>query len=95
MALRNTIRRRPNRVAGDLAITAIAVLAVAAPGSAALATYRVTTDDTGDVSSYERLRRFNRGELVAVVSDPPENLRAKRRDLEAHGRVLELVSETG
>jgi gas vesicle protein GvpO len=25
-----------------------------------LATYRVTTDDAGDVTSYERLRRFNR-----------------------------------
>jgi hypothetical protein len=26
-----------------------------------LATYRVTTDDAGDVSGYERVRRFNRG----------------------------------
>jgi hypothetical protein len=27
-----------------------------------LATYRVTTDDAGDISGYERVRRFNRGE---------------------------------
>jgi hypothetical protein len=27
-----------------------------------LATYRVTTDDAGDVASYERVRRFTRGE---------------------------------
>jgi Gas vesicle synthesis protein GvpO len=27
-----------------------------------LATYRVTTDDTGEVAGYERLRRFNRSE---------------------------------
>jgi Gas vesicle synthesis protein GvpO len=26
-----------------------------------LATYRVTTDDAGDVASYERLHRYNRG----------------------------------
>ena len=27
-----------------------------------LATYRVTTDDAGDVVGYERVRRFNRGQ---------------------------------
>jgi Gas vesicle synthesis protein GvpO len=27
-----------------------------------LATYRVTTDDAGDIAGYEQLRRFNRGE---------------------------------
>jgi hypothetical protein len=27
-----------------------------------LATYRVTTDDAGEVAGYQRLRRFNRGE---------------------------------
>jgi hypothetical protein len=27
-----------------------------------LATYRVTTDETGEVTGYERVRRFNRGE---------------------------------
>jgi hypothetical protein len=30
--------------------------------------------------------------LVAVVSDAPEDLRAKRRDLEAHDEVLEALS---
>ena len=33
------------------------------PDSASLlATYRVTTDDAGDVAGYERVRRFNRGD---------------------------------
>jgi hypothetical protein len=27
-----------------------------------LATYRVTTDEAGEVTGYERVRRFNRGE---------------------------------
>jgi hypothetical protein len=27
-----------------------------------LATYRVTTDDSGDIAGYERMRRFNRGQ---------------------------------
>jgi hypothetical protein len=32
------------------------------PDSASLlATYRVTTDEAGDVTGYERVRRFNRG----------------------------------
>jgi hypothetical protein len=30
--------------------------------------------------------------LVAVVSDAPDNLRAKRRDLVAHDEVLEALS---
>jgi hypothetical protein len=30
-----------------------------------LATYRVTTDDAGDVSGHERLRRYNRGRADA------------------------------
>jgi Gas vesicle synthesis protein GvpL/GvpF len=33
--------------------------------------------------------------LVAVVSDAPENLRAKRRDLEAHQRVLDALCSAG
>jgi hypothetical protein len=57
-----------------------------------LATYRVTTDDASDVASYERVTRFNRFSanrivredgLAAVVSDAPESLRVKRRDLQA------------
>ncbi len=27
-----------------------------------LATYRVTTDDAGDIAGYERVRRYNRGD---------------------------------
>jgi hypothetical protein len=66
--------------------------------SSLLATYRITTDHAGDVAGYERVRRFNRssanrivrdGDLAAVVSDAPEGLRAKRRDLEIHERALE------
>jgi Gas vesicle synthesis protein GvpO len=30
-----------------------------------LATYRVTTDDAGDVETYERLHRYNRGRTTA------------------------------
>ena len=30
-----------------------------------LATYRVITDDAGDVASYERLHRYNRGRTTA------------------------------
>lgn len=30
--------------------------------SSLLATYRVTTDETGEVAGYERVRRYNRGE---------------------------------
>jgi Gas vesicle synthesis protein GvpL/GvpF len=33
--------------------------------------------------------------LTAVVSDAPERLRAKRRDVEAHERVLETLSAAG
>jgi hypothetical protein len=33
------------------------------PDSASLlATYRVTTDDSGDIAGFERVRRFNRGD---------------------------------
>lgn len=40
--------------------------------------------------------RVVRGErLAAVVSDAPENLRPKRRDLEAHERVLESLIADG
>jgi hypothetical protein len=46
-----------------LAVTLLALAAVSAVDSAsAQSTYRVTTDDSGDVAGYERVRRFNRGE---------------------------------
>jgi hypothetical protein len=35
-----------------------------------VATYRVTTDDAGDVASYERLRRYNRGRTTAPADTP-------------------------
>jgi Gas vesicle synthesis protein GvpO len=35
------------------------------PDSASLlATYRVTTDDTGEIAGFERVRRFNRGDAT-------------------------------
>jgi ABC-type transport system substrate-binding protein len=54
--------------------------------SSLLARYRVTTDAAGDVAGYERVRRYNRssaarvvrqGDLAAVVSDAPEDLRSR------------------
>jgi hypothetical protein len=36
-----------------------------------LATYRVTTDDAGEVASYERLHRYNRGRTAAPGEAPP------------------------
>jgi hypothetical protein len=41
------------------------------------------------------LRSIHQDGLVAVVSDAPENLRAKRRDLETHERVLEALCGAG
>jgi Gas vesicle synthesis protein GvpO len=38
-----------------------------------LATYRVTTDDAGDVASYERLRRYNRGRATAPEDVAPRS----------------------
>jgi hypothetical protein len=35
-----------------------------------LATYRVTTDDAGDVASYERTHRYNRGRTAAPGETP-------------------------
>jgi Gas vesicle synthesis protein GvpL/GvpF len=41
------------------------------------------------------LRLVRQDGLTAVVSDAPERLRAKRRDVEAHERVLETLSAAG
>jgi hypothetical protein len=41
------------------------------------------------------LRTIEAGSLSAVVSDAPENLRAKRRDLAAHQAVLEKLMADG
>jgi Gas vesicle synthesis protein GvpO len=83
-----------------LAVTLLALAAVPAVDSASaqsgripdtsslLATYRVTTDDAGDVAGYERVRRYNRSsavrvvrqnDLAAVVSDAPGSLRPRNR----------------
>ena len=51
----------------------------------------------GDLSGVgsKRLRVLSTLGLAAVVSDAPEGLRAKRRDLEAHEAVLEALSAAG
>jgi Gas vesicle synthesis protein GvpL/GvpF len=41
------------------------------------------------------LRLVRQDGLAAVVSDAPENLRAKRRDVEAHERVVDTLSAAG
>jgi Gas vesicle synthesis protein GvpL/GvpF len=41
------------------------------------------------------LRLVRQDGLAAVVSDAPENLRAKRRDVEAHERVVDTLSVAG
>ncbi len=41
----------------------------------------------------ERLRAVDGRSLVAVVSDVPEGLKAKRRDVLAHQSVLELTAD--
>ncbi len=41
------------------------------------------------------LRVVRQADLVAVVSDAPEDLRAKRRDLETHEAVLEALQAAG
>lgn len=50
---------------------------------------------TGVGPSAPPLRVVRHNGLAAVVSDAPDDLRAKRRDLEAHEAVLEKLSETG
>ncbi|MEU1268876.1 GvpL/GvpF family gas vesicle protein [Streptomyces sp. NPDC005799] len=50
-------------------------------------------DGVGDPPRPVRVLR--QGELAAVVSDAPEELRPKRRDLLAHQRVLDAAGEDG
>ncbi|MGW3099565.1 GvpL/GvpF family gas vesicle protein [Streptomyces sp. NPDC001102] len=50
-------------------------------------------DGVGDPPRPVRVLR--EGELAAIVSDAPEELRPKRRDLLAHQRVLDAVGEDG
>ncbi|MEV0981817.1 GvpL/GvpF family gas vesicle protein [Streptomyces sp. NPDC049915] len=53
----------------------------------------VDVDGVGDPPRQVRVVR--QGELAALVSDAPEELRPKRRDLLAHQRVLDAVGEGG
>jgi hypothetical protein len=63
---------------GSLRATLVVALgALAVPGVAA------AQDPAAHTDTSQRIVRS--GDLAAVVSDAPENLRAKRRDLEAHG----------
>ncbi|MER5507096.1 GvpL/GvpF family gas vesicle protein [Streptomyces sp. NPDC002766] len=50
-------------------------------------------DGVGDPPRPVRVLR--EGELAAIVSDAPEELRPKRRDLLAHQRVLDAAGEAG
>jgi hypothetical protein len=50
-----------------LAMTLLALAAVSAVDSALALPYRVTTDDAGEVASYERLHRYNRGSTSGVI----------------------------
>ncbi|HYJ68094.1 MAG TPA: GvpL/GvpF family gas vesicle protein [Nocardioidaceae bacterium] len=50
---------------------------------------------TGVGAERAPVRLIREDGLVAVVSDAPEGLRAKRRDLEAHERVLESLCAAG
>ena len=58
------------------------------------ATHPLVVDDLPGVGS-KPLRVLSSIGLAAVVSDAPEGLRAKRRDLEAHQAVLEALSAAG
>ena len=58
------------------------------------AAHPLVVDDLAGVGS-QRLRVLSSSGLAAVVSDAPEGLRAKRRDLEAHGAVLEALGAAG
>ena len=99
MFLRDPIRRRRHR---DLAIMMIGALTAAAPRLLRLpAGHRQRTrrsthrrrrsSPTGCRTGRGRASPcpHNRDGLVAVVSDTPEALRAKRRDLEAHDHTIE------
>ncbi|KQV98064.1 GvpL/GvpF family gas vesicle protein [Streptomyces sp. Root369] len=53
-------------------------------------------DDVDGVGDPPRpVRILRQGELAAIVSDAPEELRPKRRDLLAHQRVLDAAGEGG
>jgi Gas vesicle synthesis protein GvpL/GvpF len=58
--------------------------------------HRLAVDGlTGVGAEAHPLRVVRHDGLAAVVSDAPESLRAKRRDLETHHRVLESLGQGG
>ncbi|MGW0231277.1 GvpL/GvpF family gas vesicle protein [Actinopolymorpha singaporensis] len=76
-----------------------------APEQAASAVYVygiVAGDRPCDLSGFEgvgdppaTLRRLRAGRVLAVVSDAPPGLRAKRRDVQAHQNVLDQLGRQG
>jgi Gas vesicle synthesis protein GvpL/GvpF len=50
---------------------------------------------TGVGADASTLRLLRCGDLAAVVSDAPESLRARRRDLETHHRILQALATEG
>src|SRR5262245_6203711 len=50
---------------------------------------------TGVGAGAPTLRVLRCGDLAAVVSDAPASLRARRRDLETHHRILEALGTEG
>lgn len=58
------------------------------------ATHRLAVNGLRGVGS-QPLRVLSGSGLAAVVSDAPEGLRAKRRDLEAHEAVLDALTAAG
>ncbi len=61
-----------------------------------LASHPLRLDGQVGVGAQPRaLRLLREGDLVAVVSEAPANLRAKRRDLETHASVLDSLCAGG
>jgi hypothetical protein len=59
------------------------------------ASHPLPVDTVAGVGEHTPLRVVRQGGLTAVVSDAPRQLRAKRRDLEAHERVVEALLAEG
>lgn len=59
------------------------------------ASHLLSKDVHGVGDPPEPVRMLRQGELAAIVSDAPEELRPKRRDLLAHQRVLDAAGEDG
>ncbi|MFJ9909737.1 GvpL/GvpF family gas vesicle protein [Streptomyces sp. NPDC101152] len=59
------------------------------------ASHSLSKDVHGVGDPPEPVRVLRQGQLAAIVSDAPEELRPKRRDLLAHQRVLDAAGEDG